>query len=76
VTDVINEVGTTTCDDNGVPYWQDTAVFVTWDDFGGFGITLIQTAQRAALVCCTTRRATQAVGSDAVTSTASGYRCW
>jgi phospholipase C len=36
VADVINEVGTTTCNDNGVPYWQDTAIFVTWDDFGGF----------------------------------------
>jgi hypothetical protein len=37
---VINEVGTTTCTDNvngqAVPYWQDTAIFVTWDDFGGF----------------------------------------
>ena len=36
VADVINEVGTTTCADNGVPYWQDTAIFVTWDDWGGF----------------------------------------
>jgi Phosphoesterase family len=41
VADVINEVGTTTCTDtlaNGlkVPYWQDTAIFVTWDDWGGF----------------------------------------
>lgn len=36
VADVINEVGTTTCNDNGVPYWQDTAIFITWDDWGGF----------------------------------------
>jgi len=40
VADVINEVGTTACTDdvNGqaVPYWQDTAIFGTWDDFGGF----------------------------------------
>ena len=37
---VINSVGNTTCTDtiNGkqVPYWQDTAIFVTWDDWGGF----------------------------------------
>jgi hypothetical protein len=37
---VINSVGNTTCTDtiNGkqVPYWQDTAIFVIWDDFGGF----------------------------------------
>jgi hypothetical protein len=40
VADVINEVGTTGCTDNingvYVPYWQDTAIFVTWDDWGGF----------------------------------------
>jgi hypothetical protein len=40
VADVINEVGTTICTDTikdqQVPYWQDTVIFVTWDDWGGF----------------------------------------
>jgi phospholipase C len=35
VTSIVNAVGTnTTCDKSG--YWQDTAIVVTWDDFGGF----------------------------------------
>ncbi len=24
------------CTDNGVPYWQDTVILITWDDWGGF----------------------------------------
>jgi hypothetical protein len=35
VADIINAIGNaTTCDSAG--YWNDTAVFVTWDDWGGF----------------------------------------
>jgi phospholipase C len=40
VADIINAVGQGPCTDqvNGkaVPYWQDTAIFVVWDDWGGF----------------------------------------
>ena len=40
VSSIINTIGISTCTDtiNGktVPYWQDTAVVVTWDDWGGF----------------------------------------
>jgi hypothetical protein len=40
VADIINGVGQTTCTDQvggkNVPYWQDTAIFVVWDDWGGF----------------------------------------
>lgn len=40
VANVINAIGGSTCDDiiNGVrvPYWQDTAILVTWDDWGGY----------------------------------------
>ncbi len=40
VANVINGVASSTCTDtiNGlpVPYWQDTAIIVVWDDWGGF----------------------------------------
>jgi phospholipase C len=36
VADIVNAVGTTTCTDNGTPYWQDTAIFIAWDDWGGW----------------------------------------
>jgi phospholipase C len=40
VANVINGVANSTCKDtiNGtaVPYWEDTAIIVTWDDWGGF----------------------------------------
>jgi len=40
VANVINGVGTSRCTDfvNGaaMPYWQDTAIIVVWDDWGGF----------------------------------------
>ena len=40
VANVINGVSSSPCTDtiNGVqvPYWQDTAIIVTWDDWGGF----------------------------------------
>jgi phospholipase C len=35
IASIVNAIGTnTTCDKNG--YWEDTAIIVTWDDFGGF----------------------------------------
>ena len=40
VANIINGVAASPCTDtiNGksVPYWQDTAIIVTWDDWGGF----------------------------------------
>lgn len=34
---IINAIGNSTCtDSNGNTYWQDTAIFVTWDDWGGW----------------------------------------
>jgi phospholipase C len=40
VASIINTLGNSACLDtiNGaqVPYWQDTAIFVVWDDWGGF----------------------------------------
>jgi phospholipase C len=40
VANIINALGTSTCTDTikgkAVPYWQDTAIFVVWDDWGGF----------------------------------------
>ena len=40
VADIINAVGQGPCTDTvnsqAVPYWQDTAIFVVWDDWGGF----------------------------------------
>jgi len=40
VANVINGVASSTCTDkvngNAVPYWQDTAIIVVWDDWGGF----------------------------------------
>ncbi len=40
VANVVNAVSNSPCSDdiNGVdvPYWQDTAIVVTWDDWGGF----------------------------------------
>ena len=37
---IINAVGQSPCTDpvnhQNVPYWQDTAIFVVWDDWGGF----------------------------------------
>ena len=35
VAKIVNAIGTnTTCDGSG--YWQDTAIFITWDDWGGW----------------------------------------
>jgi phospholipase C len=40
VASIVNAVGESTCTDtiNGkkVPYWDDTAIIVTWDDWGGW----------------------------------------
>jgi len=36
VANIVNAVGNSTCKDGSVPYWQDTAIFITWDDWGGW----------------------------------------
>jgi phospholipase C len=40
VASVVNAIGSSTCTDkvkNGtLTYWQDTAIFITWDDWGGW----------------------------------------
>jgi phospholipase C len=36
VADIVDAIGNSTCTDNGQTYWQDTAIFITWDDWGGF----------------------------------------
>ena len=40
VASIVNTIGNSTCADtvNGqsVTYWQDTAIFITWDDWGGW----------------------------------------
>jgi hypothetical protein len=36
VANIVNALGTSTCTDNGVSYWDDTAIFVVWDDWGGW----------------------------------------
>ncbi len=37
---IVNAIGESRCTDNvngkQVPYWQDTAIIITWDDWGGF----------------------------------------
>jgi len=35
---IVNAIGNSTaCDNNsGEPYWQNTAIFITWDDWGGW----------------------------------------
>jgi phospholipase C len=36
VANLINAIGNATTCDNGAGYWDDTAIFITWDDWGGF----------------------------------------
>jgi phospholipase C len=36
VASIVNAIGQSGCKDNGVPYWQDTAIVITWDDWGGW----------------------------------------
>jgi phospholipase C len=40
VSSIVNKIGESSCTDNvngnQLTYWQDTAIFVTWDDWGGW----------------------------------------
>ncbi|HXM20184.1 MAG TPA: alkaline phosphatase family protein [Terriglobales bacterium] len=36
VADIVDAIGNATTCDNGAGYWSDTAIFITWDDWGGF----------------------------------------
>ena len=33
---MVNAIGSSTTRDNNIGYWQDTAIFITWDDWGGW----------------------------------------
>ena len=33
---IVNAIGNNTNCDDGVGYWKDTAIFITWDDWGGW----------------------------------------
>lgn len=33
---IVNAVGNNTSCDDGLGYWKDTAIFITWDDWGGW----------------------------------------
>jgi phospholipase C len=36
VASIVNAVGASTRCDQGAGYWKDTAIFITWDDWGGW----------------------------------------
>ena len=36
VANIVNAVGNSTNCDGGAGYWKNTAIFITWDDWGGF----------------------------------------
>jgi phospholipase C len=36
VASIVNAIGTSTACDNKTGYWKNTAIFVTWDDWGGW----------------------------------------
>jgi hypothetical protein len=36
VADIVDAIGNATTCDGGAGYWSDTAIFITWDDWGGF----------------------------------------
>jgi len=36
VASIVNAVGASTTCDNNTGYWQNTAIFITWDDWGGW----------------------------------------
>ncbi len=36
VASIVNAIGTDTTCENGAGYWSDTAILVTWDDWGGW----------------------------------------
>ena len=36
VSAIVNAIGNSTACDNGAGYWQNTAILITWDDWGGW----------------------------------------
>ena len=36
VASIVNAIGKSTACDNGAGYWNNTAIFITWDDWGGW----------------------------------------
>jgi phospholipase C len=36
VASIVNAIGTSTCKDGSDTYWTDTAILITWDDWGGW----------------------------------------
>jgi phospholipase C len=36
VASIVNAIGNATQCDGGTGYWNDTAIFITWDDWGGW----------------------------------------
>jgi phospholipase C len=36
VASIVNAIGNSTSCDGGTGYWHNTAIFITWDDWGGF----------------------------------------
>jgi phospholipase C len=36
VASIVNAIGTSSACDNGAGYWNDTAIVITWDDWGGW----------------------------------------
>src|SRR5208282_5323510 len=36
VASIVNAIGDNTTCDSGVGYWKNTAIFITWDDWGGW----------------------------------------
>ncbi len=36
VASIVNWIGASQCHDSGKTYWQDTAIIITWDDWGGW----------------------------------------
>ena len=36
VTSIVNAIGASTSCDNQTGYWENTAIFITWDDWGGW----------------------------------------
>jgi len=36
VASIVNAIGNSACKDSGTSYWDDTAIIITWDDWGGW----------------------------------------
>lgn len=36
VASIVNAIGNSQCQNGGKTYWQDTAIIITWDDWGGW----------------------------------------